>query len=94
SERNVTFRWTRLTSHFESVKSDVEPQLMCSLQITVVTTMFQRPKLLIDLLALYLNRQKGMALLKRVQASSLSDDDRDRVSHILRVMLRLPDDQV
>jgi len=66
---------------------------MCSLQITVVTTMFQRLKLFIDLLALYLNRQKGMALLERVQASSLSDDDRDRVSHILRVMLRLPDDQ-
>ncbi len=56
--------------------------------------MFQRLKLLLDLLGLYLNRQKGMALLERVQASSLSDEDRDRVSHILRVMLRLPDDQV
>lgn len=67
---------------------------MCLLWTAVATTMFQRLKLLIDLLALYLNRQKGMALLERVQASSLSDEDRDRVSHILRVMLRLPDDQV
>jgi hypothetical protein len=67
---------------------------MCSFQTTVATAMFQRLKLFINLLALYLNRQKGMALLERVQASSLSDDDRDRVSHILRVMVRLRDDPV
>ena len=67
---------------------------MCSLQTMVATQMFQQLKLFIDMLALSLHRQKGMALLERVQASSLSDEDRDRVSHILRVMLRLPDDQV
>lgn len=65
---------------------------MGSLQTTVGTTMFQRLNLFIDLLALYLNRQQGMALLEHIQASSLSDEDRDLVSPILRVMLRLPDD--
>jgi len=53
--------------------------------------MFQRLKLCKDLLDLYLNRRQAKALLAQVQASSLSDLDRDRVSHILRVMLRLPD---
>ena len=43
---------------------------MGSLQTTVATPMFQQLKLFRDLLALYLNRQKGMALLERVQASS------------------------
>ena len=58
------------------------------------TTMFQRLNLLIRLVGLSLNRQQGMALLERVQASTLSDHDRDRVSHIIRVMLRLPEDSV
>jgi hypothetical protein len=53
--------------------------------------MIQRLKLLKDVLGLYLNRQKGIALLERVQASDLSDDDRARVSHIMRTMLKLPD---
>ncbi len=56
--------------------------------------MFQRLNLLIRLLGLSLNRQQGMALLECVQASSLRDDDRDRVTHILRAMLRLPEDPV
>jgi hypothetical protein len=54
--------------------------------------MFQRLKLLKDVFGLYLNRQKGMALLDRVQASDLSDADRARVSRILRTMLQLPDE--
>ena len=62
---------------------------------TLVTTrMFQQLKLLKDLLGLYLSRQQAMALLERVQASNLSDADRTRVTHILRVMLRLPEDPV
>jgi hypothetical protein len=32
-----------------------------------------------------------MALLERIQASNLSDDDRNCVNQILRVMLRLPE---
>ncbi len=46
--------------------------------------MFQRLKVLKDVLSLYLNRQTGLALLERVQASDLSDADRDRVSRIMR----------
>jgi hypothetical protein len=53
--------------------------------------MLQRLKLLKGVLGLYLNRQKGMALLERVQASDLSDEDRARVSRILRTLLKLPD---
>ncbi len=48
--------------------------------------MFQRLKLLKDVLWLYLRPQQGMALLERVQASNLRDDDRDRVTHIIRAM--------
>jgi hypothetical protein len=65
---------------------------MYSLWTTVATTMFQRLKLFKDLLGLYLNRRQAKELLEQVQASNLSDDDRDRVSHILRLMLRLPDE--
>ena len=54
--------------------------------------MLQRLKLFKDLLGLYLNRRQAKELLEQVQASNLSDDDRDRVSHILRLMLRLPDE--
>jgi hypothetical protein len=56
--------------------------------------MWQRLKLLKDLLCLCLSRRQAMALLERVQASNLSDDDRNHVSHILRAMLRLPDESV
>jgi hypothetical protein len=58
----------------------------------VATTMLQRLKVLKDVLSLYLNRQTGLALLERVQASDLSDADRDRVSRIMRTMLKLPAD--
>ena len=53
--------------------------------------MFQRLKLFKDLLGLYLNRRQAEELLEQVQASNLSDADQDRVSHILRLLLRLPD---
>ena len=53
--------------------------------------MFQRLKLLKCLLGLFLSRPQGMALLERVQASNLSDDDRDRVTRIIRATLKLPD---
>ena len=39
---------------------------MYLLWTAVATTMFQRLKLLKDVLGLYLNRQQGMALLERV----------------------------
>jgi hypothetical protein len=58
----------------------------------VGTTMFRRLKLLKDVLGLSLNRQKGMALLERIHASDLSDEDRARVSRIMRTILRLPDE--
>lgn len=53
--------------------------------------MFPRLQLLKRLLSLFLSRHQGMALLKRVQASNLSEAERDRVSRILRTMLWLPD---
>ena len=65
---------------------------MCLLWTAVATPMLQQLKLLKDLLGLYLSRRQAMALLERVQASNLSDADRNRVSHILRAMLRLPDE--
>jgi hypothetical protein len=49
---------------------------MCLLWTAVATPMLQRLKLLKDLLGLYLSRGQAMALLERVQASNLSDDDR------------------
>jgi hypothetical protein len=67
---------------------------MCLLWTAVTTPMLQRLKLLKDLLGLYLSRRQAMALLARVQASNLSEDDCNRVSHILRAMLRLPDESV
>ena len=57
-----------------------------------VAAMFQRLKLLKDFLGVYLNPHQGMALLERVQASNLSDADRDRVTRIIRTTLKLPDD--
>ena len=56
--------------------------------------MFQRLKVLKDMLSLSLNRQAGLALLERVQASDLSGADRDRVNRIMRTMLTLPADPV
>jgi hypothetical protein len=67
---------------------------MCLLWTAVATPMLQRLKRLKDLLGLYLSRRQAMALLERVQASNLSNDDRNRVSHSLRAMLRLPDESV
>jgi len=52
--------------------------------------MFQRLKVLKDVLSLYLHRPAGLALLERVHASDLSDADRDHVSRIMRTMLKLP----
>jgi len=67
---------------------------MYSLWTAVAPTMFQRLKLLKDFLGLFLNRRQAKELLEQVQASNLSDDDRDRVSQILRFMLRLPDESL
>ena len=53
--------------------------------------MLQRLKLLKRFLGLFLRRQQAMALLERVQASSLSENDRALVTRIMRVMLKLPD---
>jgi hypothetical protein len=53
--------------------------------------MFQRLQLLKRLLGLFLSRHQGLALLERVQASNLSEADRNRVSYIMRTLLRLPD---
>ena len=64
---------------------------ICDLDDTVTTPMFDWLKLLKDLLGLFLRRQQGMALLERVQASNLSDEDRDRVTRIMRATLKLPD---
>ncbi|HEY5869186.1 MAG TPA: hypothetical protein VI542_27080 [Candidatus Tectomicrobia bacterium] len=87
----LTFRRASLTSYVEFIKPDAYPQSMSLLWTAVATTMLQRLKLLKDVLSLYLNRQKGMALLARVQASDLRDEDRARVSRIIRTMLKLPD---
>jgi hypothetical protein len=54
--------------------------------------MLQRLRVLKAVLSLYLNRQTGLALLERVHASDLSDADRDRVSRLMRTMLKLPAD--
>ena len=65
---------------------------MYSLWTVVATTMLQRLKALKTLLGLYLNRRQVKALLEQVQASDLNDEARDRISQILRLMLRLPKD--
>ena len=65
---------------------------MGSLWTAGVATMFQGLKLLKDFLSVYLNPHQGMALLEHVQASNLSDADRDRVTRIIRATLKLPDD--
>lgn len=67
---------------------------MYSLWTAVAPTMFQRLKLLKDFLSLFLNRRQAKELLEQVQASNLSDDDRERVSQILRLMLRLPEESL
>ena len=64
---------------------------MYLLLTAVATTMLQRLKLLKALLGIYLNRQRGMAFLERVQASNLSDADRALVTRIIRATLQLPD---
>lgn len=63
---------------------------MCSRWTAGGATMLQRLKLFTHLLGLYLRPHQGMALLERVQTSNLSDDDRDRITHIMRAALKLP----
>jgi hypothetical protein len=65
---------------------------MCSLWTAVATTMLQQLKALKNPLGLYLHRRQAKALLEQVQASALTDAARDRISHILRCLLRLPKD--
>jgi hypothetical protein len=65
---------------------------MYSLWTAVATTMFQQLQALKNLLGLYLNRRQAKALLEQVQTSDLNDEARDRISQILRFMLRLPKD--
>ena len=65
---------------------------MGSLWTVGVATMLQWLKLLKDFLGVYLNPHQGMALLEHVQASNLSDADRDRVTRIMRTTLKLPED--
>jgi len=64
---------------------------MYLLWTAVATTILQRFKRLKDFLSVYLNRQQGRAFLERIQASNLSDADRDLITHILRATLKLPD---
>jgi hypothetical protein len=65
---------------------------MHSLWTAVAPPMFQGLKALKTLLGFYLNRRQAQALLEQVQASDLNDETRDRISQILRFMLRLPKD--
>ena len=67
---------------------------MYSLWTAVATTMLQRFKRLKDFLNISLNRQQGRAFLERIQASNLSDADRDLITHIIRATLKLPDTPV
>ena len=67
---------------------------MYSLCTAVGTTMFQRLKFFIYFLGLYLNRRQAKALLEQVQTSNLSDEARDRIIDILRLMLRLPEESL
>jgi len=64
---------------------------MCLLWTAMATTMVQRSKLLKDLLGVSLNRQQGIALLERVQASTCSDAERALVTCIMRAPLKLPE---
>jgi hypothetical protein len=57
----------------------------------VASARFQRLKLFKDLLALSWSRRQAMAWLEGVEASNRSADARQRVRHILRAMLRLPE---
>jgi hypothetical protein len=67
---------------------------MNSLCTAVGTTMFQRIKVFIYFLGLYLNRRQAKALLEQIQASNLNDEARDRIIEILRLMLRLPEESL
>ena len=64
---------------------------MCLLWTAVAITMLPWLKLLKAWLGVYLNRQQGLALLERVQASNLSDADRALVTRIMRAALQLPE---
>jgi hypothetical protein len=65
---------------------------MSALWTAVATTMFQQLKALKNLLGLSLNRRHAKALLEQGHASDFNDAARDRISQILRFMLRLPKD--
>lgn len=47
---------------------------------------FERLKMLIRVASLYVNRQKGLDLLKQIKASDLRKDHQDRIIDILRRM--------
>src|SRR5712692_10548468 len=79
---------------FNPLNQAFSTQPMCSLWTAVATTMFQRLKLLKHFLGVTLSPQQGMALLERVQASTLSDQDRDLVTQIIRATVTLPDEQL
>jgi hypothetical protein len=65
-----------------------------SLGFKVTITMFQRLKLLKRFLGVNLSPQQGMALLERIQSSTLSDQDRGLVTKIIRATVELPDKQL
>lgn len=48
--------------------------------------MFERLKMFTRVASLYVNRQKGWALLKQIRASDLSGEDQDRILDIMRRM--------
>lgn len=58
--------------------------------------MFERLKMLTRVASLYVNRQKGLDLLKQIKASDLSPDHQDRIIDIMRRMriIRAADVQV
>ena len=67
---------------------------MCWLWTAVATTMFQWLNLLKHFLGVNLSPEEGMALLERVQTSTLSDQDRDLVTKIIRATVALPDEHL
>ena len=52
--------------------------------------MFERLKMLTRVASLYVNRQKGLDLLKQIKASDLSEDHQDRIIDIMRRMRIMP----
>jgi hypothetical protein len=48
--------------------------------------MFERLKMLTRVASFYVNRQKGLDLLKQIKASDLSEDHQDHIIDIMRSM--------